>query len=557
MQNKIADAQSPVKDLLGDAAGKGMQSSFVKELESALSTFNWAEAERLCKRLINELNVSTTQYPEGLAKQILQSLRRKRQFALMVSVGDALIGGGQSAPQILRQYAQAMIDLGNLIASQAVLNSIINDPAAPSEEKAEAKGLLGRIYKQLYVNANDPANPRQQQNLRKAIEYYFGVYQKDPKSSLWHGINVVALLARAQRDRVSVPDLPPLRDIALEISSSLKRIQPLEYWDRATATEAAVALGDFTAAYDHILNYALDQKADAFEIASLLRQLTEVWQLSSGAEPGNMLLPILQTALLKREGGVLRVDPRKVAAEAEIALNANKRLEKVFGADGYEPLRWLRTALERCEAVARVESLSGERIGTGFLVRARDFFPGRSENELLFLTNAHVISPADKLFSGAISPEAACVVFEASGKVYQIEKLIWSSPPGELDATFLTVKSLDGSEFCPLTPPPVAFELEEQPRVYIIGHPLGAGLSISLQDSIWLDTDGRLLHYRTPTQPGSSGSPVFDQRYWTLIGLHHASGTDIKGDGANEGIAITAIQDAITRSSNASQEAHA
>jgi V8-like Glu-specific endopeptidase len=57
--------------------------------------------------------------------------------------------------------------------------------------------------------------------------------------------------------------------------------------------------------------------------------------------------------------------------------------------------------------------------------------------------------------------------------------------------------------------------------VYVIGYPLGGVLSISLQDSVWLDADDTFLHYRTPTEPGSSGSPVFDQKYWTPIGVHH------------------------------------
>jgi V8-like Glu-specific endopeptidase len=48
-----------------------------------------------------------------------------------------------------------------------------------------------------------------------------------------------------------------------------------------------------------------------------------------------------------------------------------------------------------------------------------------------------------------------------------------------------------------------------------------------------------VLRYRTPTESGSSGSPVFDQEFWTVIGLHHAA---LKTE--NEAIAIRAIQEA-------------
>jgi hypothetical protein len=533
-----------------------MLNSFLAHLQGALDTFNWKQAERICEALIDELNSSTIPYDEEHGKTILKSLRRKRQFRLMSLVADGFIRSGLSSAEILRQYGQSMIDQGNLTASRIILQSIVDDAASPLQEKAEARGLIGRIYKQLYVNAVDSSNPRQRQNLRTAIDQYYSVYKSSPKSFLWHGINTVALLARADRDHVMLTDLPPMREIAQEIDTLLKKSGSLKYWDRATALEDAVALGDFTNAYDHALYYALDEDADAFEIASLIRQLTEVWQLNEDIEPGNTLLPILRAALLKRQGGEVLVDANKLRSQVSSAQNAysrlaTKRLEKVFGTDRYEPLAWLQKALLRCAAVARVDTVMDQRVGTGFLVRASDFFVGGDRSELLFLTNAHVISPDDSSFPGAIPPQAAKIVFEASGTRCEVGEIILSSPPSNLDFTFLTLRSLDAkAECCPLEPPASPFNIESNPRVYVIGYPLSAGLSISLQDSLWLDADGALLHYRTPTEPGSSGSPVFDQQYWTLIGLHHAGEKDmprLRGPGtyeANEGISIAAIQKA-------------
>ena len=322
-----------------------MGSSYLVDLQAALDTFAWKRAENICEALIDELNAATTPYGEEPARKILKMLRRKRQFRLMGLVADAFIRSGQSAAEILRQYAQSMIDQGNLTASRMVLQSIIDDPASPLGEKAEARGLLGRIHKQLYVNAKDPSNPRQQQNLGKAIEYYHSVYTSDPKSFLWHGINTVALLARADRDHVELPALPRMEEIAREIDGLLRQNGSLKYWDRATAVEDAVALGDFKNAYDHALNYALDKEVDAFEAASLLRQLTEVWQLTEDTEPGNILLPVLTTALLKCQGGQCALDAKRIKPEANNAQNARRQLEKVFGTDRYQPLGWLKTAL--------------------------------------------------------------------------------------------------------------------------------------------------------------------------------------------------------------------
>lgn len=69
----------------------------------------------------------------------------------------------------------------------------------------------------------------------------------------------------------------------------------------------------------------------------------------------------------------------------------------------------------------------------------------------------------------------------------------------------------------------------------------------SIQDNLMLDFDEVNVHYRAPTEPGSSGSPVFD-RYWKLIALHHAGSEEmpkLHGGGtyqANEGIWIGRIK---------------
>jgi hypothetical protein len=523
----------------------------VKSLAGAVNTYDWKETQRICDDLVARLNVATTPFPERPAKEILNLLRRKRRFPQMEALGDAFIRSGQGAPQIQRQYAQAMIDQSNFTASRLVLKSILDDPSAPVAEKAEANGLLGRIYKQLYVNANDPSNPRQRANLKQGIQYYYDVYKTDPKSFLWHGINSVALLERARRDQVVMEGFPRAIDIAKQIEELLNQISDPAYWDRATAVENSVALGQKKEAYENAVYYVTDARVDAFECASLLRQLTEVWQLKDSEEPGSMLIPTLKACLLGKQGGQLDVPLQKVAADADGAQVTKERLEKVFGADRYLPLVWYRTGLKRCEAVARIESVTGRHVGTGFLVKASDFFPGRDANELFLLTNAHVISPPDAPFPDALAPNAATAVFEAADQKYTVAGVFWSSPPGKFDATFVTLTGLrPGSELCPLVPAADPFQPGKQQRVYVIGYPLGGGLSFSLQDSVWLDTDDSRLHYRTPTEPGSSGSPVFDEQYWTLLALHHAGGTVSRLHGlpgtyqANEGIAISAIQKA-------------
>ncbi|HVI77481.1 MAG TPA: serine protease, partial [Candidatus Acidoferrum sp.] len=90
---------------------------------------------------------------------------------------------------------------------------------------------------------------------------------------------------------------------------------------------------------------------------------------------------------------------------------------------------------------------------------------------------------------------------------------------------------------------------EPGPRMYIIGHPGGRDLEFSLNDNRLIACSDEKLHYRTPTEGGSSGSPIFDPVSWQVVGLHHAGRTNMpKLNGpvgefyqANEGIAILAI----------------
>jgi V8-like Glu-specific endopeptidase len=196
-----------------------------------------------------------------------------------------------------------------------------------------------------------------------------------------------------------------------------------------------------------------------------------------------------------------------------------------------------------------VETITGQKIGSGFVVRAQDFFPQRAADELIFLTNAHVISPLDAPSDGSIPASAACIQFEATGCTCTVSNVIWSRPVSSLEATFVALKTSQfGTEVCPLQPPATEFNPAQSQRLYVIGYPLGGGLSFSLQDSAWLDADSRVLHYRTPTEPGSSGSPVFDQNYWTAVALHHKGLSNMqKLNGksgtyeANEGISLKAI----------------
>ena len=91
---------------------------------------------------------------------------------------------------------------------------------------------------------------------------------------------------------------------------------------------------------------------------------------------------------------------------------------------------------------------------------------------------------------------------------------------------------------------------KEDAFVYVIGHPAGAGLKLSIRgnDLLAYDEEKVKVHYMAPTEGGSSGSPVFNAA-WELIAVHHAGSEHmprLDDDGerykANEGITLDAIR---------------
>jgi hypothetical protein len=524
--------------------------TLVERIHAAVAALDEPGVARLTDELIAEIRQRRGSFPVDDARAVMQALRRKRYFAHMQRVGDELLQAGEQAPEVRRQYAQALIDGGQLSLAIPLLRQLVTDTEGGSErENLEARGLLGRAFKQRYVNLAATGAPTDEAALEQAIRHYGDAFELSGQHSFWHGINLVALGKRAAADRVAVPGAPDPDALARGILALLDRKgAAMDAWDLAIGLEAVLAVGTPEEAMRWAHGYTAHPGADAFELASTLRQLEEVWRLDPGSPMGAAVLPLLQSALLQRQDGFLRLEPAELK-------KSSRALEKVFGHDFFVSLDWYKRGLERARGVARIGREVAQGDGTGFLVRGRDLHE-RYGDELLLLTNAHVIS-TDERETGSIHPAEAVVTFAALGESGQAveeftvdEEILWYSPSDRLDTTVVRLKRpVGGVEPYPVFDAPP--RRDEKQRVYIIGHPAGGGLSFSLHDNHLLDFDDRLLHYRAPTEPGSSGSPIFNSQ-WRLIGIHHAGGEGMQRlNGqpgtypANEGIRIKAIRQAL------------
>src|SRR5262245_57981505 len=198
-------------------------------------------------------------------------------------------------------------------------------------------------------------------------------------------------------------------------------------------------------------------------------------------------------------------------------------------------------------SVARVAFESGRGWGSGFMVADR-----------LFLTNHHVIP----------TPEAARDLrvefdFELDVRDNPLGKtsftfdpavLFVTDPVEGLDFTLIALgervagtRELSYYGYCPLSDAPDKHAIGEV--VNIIQHPKGRYKEVVLRENRLVASADEALHYVADTEPGSSGSPVFNNQ-WQPIALHHWGGpfhsvVDDKGKRVprevNEGIRVSSI----------------
>src|SRR4029077_5004130 len=165
----------------------------VKQLHTAVESFDRPGVDRICAGLVAHLRNSESPPLEHEARLVLALLQRKRHFQHLQRVADALVHNGLDRPFVRRRYAQALLDQEMLTAGLSILGGLI-ETTDDAEELAEARGLVGRANKQLYVLTGTSAGLRRHAYLRRAIEDYSQVYQADRQARLWHGINTAALL---------------------------------------------------------------------------------------------------------------------------------------------------------------------------------------------------------------------------------------------------------------------------------------------------------------------------------------------------------------------------
>ncbi|MDQ0585128.1 trypsin-like serine peptidase [Streptomyces rishiriensis] len=248
----------------------------------------------------------------------------------------------------------------------------------------------------------------------------------------------------------------------------------------------------------------------------------------------------------------VRAEPLAATAAYERILGVSKELQA---------WSFLPRGSRAARTVARISVRENGRelpLGTGFLV-----------SPSLLMTNHHVLTDADASRQCFVEFDAQVTVDNTPQTPIRLEL--------DPDAFFAADERLDFALVFVASgpdgrPPGETFgwnrlsvrtgKLVIGEPVNVIGHPMGRLKEIAVRDNMLQTRLDDFLHYRTDTEPGNSGSPVFNDQ-WEVVALHHSGvprtddqGRVLRQDGqvwrpgdgddaidwvANEGVRISSI----------------
>lgn len=190
-----------------------------------------------------------------------------------------------------------------------------------------------------------------------------------------------------------------------------------------------------------------------------------------------------------------------------------ENLEKIMGEQStLLPISFLEVGLQKSRSVCLVVREDG-LTGSGFLTQSN-----------LLITNHHVLETADQAKKAKIhfNVQKTATGLDRPAAIYEL------APQGTGFATSKphdwSIVKVAGDANAHWGAIPVAEKkVKKNDRVIIIQHPGGGPKAIALYHNLVTYADDNRIQYLTDTNPGSSGSPVFDSQ-WDLIAIHHSGG---------------------------------
>jgi V8-like Glu-specific endopeptidase len=206
-----------------------------------------------------------------------------------------------------------------------------------------------------------------------------------------------------------------------------------------------------------------------------------------------------------------------LALEATARTPTDHVPERTLREDDYLPAWFLRVGFERARSVARIELIDRGQtyFGTGFMV-----------SPTLLMTNHHVLPNIEIARRARVFFD-----YEDDEQGRQLSPQLFLFQPDRyfmnnelLDVALVAVDGDPGRRWgtIPLRHKPRA--IEPGGRINVIQHPRGGSKQIVMHGNEIVALTDAAIHYLADTEGGSSGSPVFNNR-WELVALHHRGGS--------------------------------
>ncbi len=188
--------------------------------------------------------------------------------------------------------------------------------------------------------------------------------------------------------------------------------------------------------------------------------------------------------------------------------------EKIIGPRStIKKIAWLEKGMQAQKSICRI--VTGSGLGTGFLTPGGQLF-----------TNHHVIPTVEE---ASVTTAQFNYNEDTEGKLlkYYSYPLDTSTFYTDEALDFTRIKVRETETLPPLSQWSHLTLIDTLPftgdHVTIIQHPSGGPKQIALNENRVTAIYGNYLQYTTDTEPGSSGSPVFND-FWEVVGIHHKGG---------------------------------
>jgi len=254
-----------------------------------------------------------------------------------------------------------------------------------------------------------------------------------------------------------------------------------------------------------VLNYYVQNFEDQEAKAKILEYVKEVSLIS-----GNT--PEFQLALQWEMTSVAEKTMKEEEYDEKVATNNFEKLMKKESTLLY--ISFFETGIEKAKSVGRIETET--QWGSGFLLK-----------DNYVLTNNHVIKDVATAQNASIEFNYELDVNGDAKKVARFKFDVDStnhfatSDEDIDDWTIIKLKGDANSTWGIIDIAEVSMEKDE--RVSIIQHPEGNYKQIGIHNNFLTYVDNDKIMYLTDTLQGSSGSPVFNNK-WQLVGLHNRGG---------------------------------